>query len=409
MPPKRVLLLIERHVGYRLSVLRGIFQYARKSGHWIIQGSELRPETSEMLRRLRPQPDGIIGGFWHQDLARELSKLDLPIVDIFDWQYDPPLTRVMLDNFALGEMAANYFLSCGFREVAFLGHPTLRFSVERRRGFESAMAANNVIVRVAPPRCSEGDVWPTAHHTARRGPLMRWVRELPKPIAVFCASDGWATQITDVCHLLNLEVPDQIAVLGVDNDELLCPLSRPPLSSIDTAAERIGFQARRVARPHDGRASCPRRDIGVARDDHRAAKHQRAADHRPGRGDGAPLHPRECCPTDANRANCRARCDAPAHLAAEVSRTGRSRPVRRSRALPGWSRPSGCLPTPTCRSRRLPAAAGSPAASAFPALSASAPALPPASIGGNSSAALPDSSQFGLHYFLSRYFGSGPG
>lgn len=256
MKQRRVLLLIERQVGFRLSVLEGIFRYTRNLEHWICHGADLTEGAIDALRAVKP--DGIIAGLWDLPVARKLVKRHPLVIDVFDWHPTLEVPRVALDNLAIGRMAAGYFLDKGYRQLAFLGHQTHAFSVERRIGFEATAAEAGVPVHIAPESCSMGDVWVARGEPPNGAAVSRWVRSLPKPIAVFCASDGWGVRLTDACHALDVDVPGAISVLGVDNDALLCQLSSPPLSSVRTSAERVGYAAAQMLdQMMEGRYSGP--------------------------------------------------------------------------------------------------------------------------------------------------------
>jgi LacI family transcriptional regulator len=242
---RRVLVMIEREVGYRLSVLRGIFRYAREGESWICQGCDANPRAVTAVRDWKP--DGVIVALYDRQLGKSLVRYkSLPVVDVFDWHRQFAYPRVTPDDRAVGAKAATYFIERRFTRLAFLGHPELRFSLERRDGFLETAAASGVPVIVAPATCGSGEIWATSRRTAPHQALLNWVSSLPKPVAVFCASDGWGAQLIEACHTLKISVPDDVAVLGADNDELLCQLGQPPMSSVDLCAERVGYRAARM-------------------------------------------------------------------------------------------------------------------------------------------------------------------
>jgi LacI family transcriptional regulator len=246
VPPgrRRVLILIEREVGYRLSVLRGIFRYVRGAEHWLCQGSDASEHAMRIIRDWRP--DGVIGALWNRSFARRLLSEKIPVVDIFDWHQELQCLRVKVDDEAVGEKAAAYLMDRGFRQLGFFGHAGLKFSVDRRTGFVRRAEADGVQVITAPPASGEGEVWTLQRQGTARQALLEWIPKLPKPIAVFCANDGYGAQLIEACHALDISVPDEVAALGADNDELLCHLWHPPLSSIELAADRVGYRAAEV-------------------------------------------------------------------------------------------------------------------------------------------------------------------
>lgn len=84
---------------------------------------------------------------------------------------------------------------------------------------------------------------PAGHLWALDEKVLRWVRGLPRPVGVFAANDAWGVQLIEVCRQANLRVPDDVALVGVDNDDLLCEMARPSLSSVAVPAEQVGFEA----------------------------------------------------------------------------------------------------------------------------------------------------------------------
>jgi LacI family transcriptional regulator len=126
-------------------------------------------------------------------------------------------------------------------ELAFVGYPVHDFSVERQRGFTEVAEQNGISVssfleqtrRIEEPN----GLWKW------NDGLQKWIHDLPKPIGILASHDIQGVQLSEYCNQLQLRVPDQVAIVGVDDDDLLCELSRPSLSSVALPAERIGYQA----------------------------------------------------------------------------------------------------------------------------------------------------------------------
>ena len=147
---------------------------------------------------------------------------------------------VARDSRAIGALAASYYLKRGYKSFAFVGDPNRAYwSVERRAGFEDALAK-------AGFRCATHDRLAARERrswTAERPRMERFLLSLPRPTAVFAAMDGRARHVVNLCADIGLRVPEDIAVLGVDNDPLLCKSTVPPLSSIRTGGYRRGQTA----------------------------------------------------------------------------------------------------------------------------------------------------------------------
>ena len=138
-----------------------------------------------------------------------------------------------------GRMAAEFFLSKGFQNFAFYGYRDTVWSQERCEGFYECIAAqgfgNNFY---SYQDQSLDDLW-----FYEAPPLLNWLKSLPQPTALMACDDNQGNRITEICKVNNIRVPDKIAILGVDNDEIICNLSDPPLSSISQNIVRGGFEA----------------------------------------------------------------------------------------------------------------------------------------------------------------------
>jgi LacI family transcriptional regulator len=152
-----------------------------------------------------------------------------------------PFPYVGLDHAKIAEVAAEHLLSKGMRHFGFYGsEPGIHAGLdERARAFQSTIAAANRTygVLTVGGGADERD-W---EHEQQR--LAVWIQSLPKPVGIMASNDERGLQVLDACRRAGLHVPDEVAVIGVDNDELLCDLAVPPLTSIDVNGEQIGYQA----------------------------------------------------------------------------------------------------------------------------------------------------------------------
>lgn len=251
MADTRVAVLIELAVGYRQAVIKGLWNFLETQPDWRIQGAESLAGELNALRRWKPQ--GVIVGIHDLGLARALARLHVPVVDVFNWFSLPNFTQVSVDDQAVGCMAAEYFLSHGLKTFAVIGDISIRFASQRYAGFSKTLASSGFT-------CSHIEVgrlqtaWTSEFSTGPDMAVRRELMDLPKPSGVFSINDDWAAKVIELCHRDGLRVPDDLAVLGVDNEELLCNMARPPLSSIETGAERVGWQAgNALAQLLDGR------------------------------------------------------------------------------------------------------------------------------------------------------------
>lgn len=238
MQQRRVALVIERQVGYREQVLRGIWRYVSSTRRWTCRGMDLRPEAVPGIRAF--DPHGLIVGLWNPGPAAEVAKIDRPMVDVFDWMPQIELPRVGIADRLVGRMAADHLLERGLRHVGFVG-PDIRFALLRLSGFQERLAEEGVTARVYSLAFDE--TWLSDSWISTSATLRDFLLTLPRPCGVFAANDHLGACTIETCRDLGLRVPDDVAVLGVDNDEFMCTLIAPPLSSISVDAERVGYEA----------------------------------------------------------------------------------------------------------------------------------------------------------------------
>ena len=261
---KRVAIVVELAFGYREAVVRGLWRFLQTRPLWEHLGCELHLGELNALRNWKP--DGIVAGLYDIQLARALKKLSAPIIDVYNCVELPGVVQVGIDDSAVGDMAAKYLLSLGLKNLALVGDYSTRYALERRDAFLRILCAEDLKCSQWPLPQKRG---PAVEHSRRGGPsgllrdshifsatgwsasfrrqwgdaLSKWIIGLPKPAGIFALNDDWATMVVDQCNRQSIAVPEQVAILGVDNAELLCQMGRPPLSSIETPAEKVGWEA----------------------------------------------------------------------------------------------------------------------------------------------------------------------
>ena len=217
---------------YGREVIHGVMEFCHRNPHWIIA-----VEPRLWIYDAEPQPDlwnvdGLIVQAYSQDVIDRVRAAGITAVNVANMGVAPrPLPTIVPDDLAIGRMAAEYLLSLGVRHYGFCAHGTYEFSVLRGRAFRERLAEAGVV----PAECD----------TAER-PIDPWLAAQPKPIAVFCCNDAWAHRTLSAARRCGLHVPDEVAVLGVDDDELLNTVGALPLSSIAIPASKIGFEAARM-------------------------------------------------------------------------------------------------------------------------------------------------------------------
>ncbi len=231
---------------YDRVIIGGVAQYVREHDPWSLYVEEESLQKLPDLRRWHGQ--GIIASFDDPDVAKAIEGLSLPIVGVgggSGW-YDPAsgIPYIYTDNAVIGRLGAEHLLACGFERLAFYGYPPTRingWSAERAASFTATC-------REAGRAC---EVFTGRHATARRWEelqreLTAWLLSLPKPIGIMACNDVRARHVLEACRTLGLSVPGDVAVLGVDNDEVMCELTDPPLSSVDQSARLVGYEAAAV-------------------------------------------------------------------------------------------------------------------------------------------------------------------
>jgi LacI family transcriptional regulator len=223
--------------------MRGIAKYVEVYGPWSlfidpVAGSQYPKGRSENW-----QGEGILTYIEEKSRAVRLRDSGIPTVELFAYRLDGVLPLVAHDDLAAGRAAAEHFLERHFRHLAYSGYSEEFWSNRREQGFaETLMGAG-----CASPRrlCIERPNT-LAEWEAVQQQLTAWVRELPKPVGLMACSDHHAQRILDACQRAGLSVPEEVAVIGVDDDEELCRLSTPPLTSVILNAEKVGYEGAKL-------------------------------------------------------------------------------------------------------------------------------------------------------------------
>jgi LacI family transcriptional regulator len=238
----RIGLVLEHSLAFYRQILRGVNHFATQRPNWLFTPIACNARALQLVRPLRCH--GYIAHIFHPALADALQALRRPVINVSGVLPDLPFPRVVADHAEVGRQAAQHLLERGLQQLGFVGYRRHHFAVERERGFrEVAEAAGVSVATFHQP----GQRWEDPSGVWRwNEPLLEWLRRLPKPVGVLASHDTQGAQIAEYCYQLNLTVPDDVAVVGVDDDDLLCDLSRPSLSSVRLPAERIGFEAARL-------------------------------------------------------------------------------------------------------------------------------------------------------------------
>ncbi|MCC7338004.1 MAG: XylR family transcriptional regulator [Pirellulaceae bacterium] len=239
---KHVALLIETSREYGRGLLRGVTRFHREHGNWSIyfKPQGLRDRAPTWLSEWKG--DGILARIDSCHTADSVLKTGLPVIDLRGVLPDLGVPEIGIDNRALAKLVLQHLLDRGLRNFAFCGDRPgrNRWSDQRREMFRQA-------VESAGFRCHE-------FSNRRRMPsweyeqeqITQWVKQLPQPVGVMASNDDLGQQVLDACLRADVHVPDEVALIGVDNDPYLCNLTLPPMTSVDVNSERIGYEAAKL-------------------------------------------------------------------------------------------------------------------------------------------------------------------
>lgn len=243
---RRVALLIEWSRVYGRGVLQGIGRYVQTHGRWKVYHTERRLADAAPAWLRRWSGDGIIARIENPRLAADIQRMGLPYVNLYECESVEGVPSVLTNNRSIANLAAEHLLERGLPHFAYCGLPGIRSSDERCGHFVKRLAAAGHAVHVygSPQRRATQLIAARESHELQcEATLTQWLRTLPKPIGIMACNDLRAHQILMACDENHLAVPEEVAVIGVDNDEVICGLSQPPLSSIEQNPEEAGYQA----------------------------------------------------------------------------------------------------------------------------------------------------------------------
>jgi LacI family transcriptional regulator len=238
----KILLLTDFSSGYSRNLLKGIVRYSKEVGNWSFQRMPLYyrmlyGENGVVEWAKKWQADAIIAQLTDVNIEL-LNDLNIPIIVQNYRDRNKAVSNLTGDYFNTGVMAAKFFLNRGYRNFAFYGFKGAIWSRERADGYSHEIEKQGYKLAVLENDNKDKEEW-SYNHTV----LGNWLQSLPKPVALFACDDHFALQISETCNVYNINVPDDIAILGVDNDDLLCNISDPPLSSIVLDVENGGYNA----------------------------------------------------------------------------------------------------------------------------------------------------------------------
>ena len=240
-------ILIERQRTYGRRLCEGIIRFARERTNWTLRIVDFMnlPQIAH-----NKDIDGFIARVMDDRAEEQLRATGKPVVDVFFER--PRMGFAAADQNALlvGQMAAQHFIEHRFTNFAFCGYNGRSYSDRRRDAFMQCLEQNHfpcAVYRTPPSALKDFNnsvvLQERFGFASDHRALRTWISKLPKPVGVFCSHDMRAYHLAEACRSLGLQIPEDVAILGADDDELVCNFSDPPLSSIDQNAFGIGYAA----------------------------------------------------------------------------------------------------------------------------------------------------------------------
>ena len=242
---RRIALIYDATRAYDLKVMSGVAAYLKENDHFSVYVEKNALKDQRLPELHSWGGDGIIADFDDPAVSSAVAKSRLPVVGFgsgYGW-YPPgsSIPYLFTNNQAIAGIAAEHLLERGLRHFAFCGYartPINGWSQERERAFAKCIKKKGFAI----------EHFAGGHKTTRQwasiqSSLGTWLVSLSKPVGIMAANDDRARHVLEACRAFRLRVPEEVAVIGVDDDELLCQLSSPALSSVEQGARRIGYEA----------------------------------------------------------------------------------------------------------------------------------------------------------------------
>lgn len=241
----KVALLVETSRSFGRDLLCGISRYAQLHGPWNfhIKAGDFEQALPKMKQW---GGTGIIARIPNERVAKAILEANLPTIalGLTDEQMLPgsPLaafSELSSDAVEVATMAANHLMERRFRHFAYVGVEDRAWSKRREREFTLQIRKAGFEPHIYPQPPKPADrVW-----EKEQALIVKWLDQLPKPVGLFACNDDRGREVLEACRLMKLRVPEDVAVVGVDNDEVFCGLAYPPLSSVALNAETAGYRA----------------------------------------------------------------------------------------------------------------------------------------------------------------------
>jgi LacI family transcriptional regulator len=234
---KRIVLLVETSREFGRQLIIGIARYSRFHGPWSFYREQIGLKSS-IPHLTSWKPDGII--MRDSLIKNELIELGVPTIFVqHDSSCPKNLPVIKTDSPAIAKMASEHLVEKGFKNFAFCGFDSYEWSNSRKQYFcrYNAEAGFETHAYCSPKNIKIHDWENEQRHVSE------WLKTVPKPVGILTCNDDRGQHILEVCKRIGFKVPEDVAVIGVDNDPMICEIGDPPLTSIALDVESAGYEA----------------------------------------------------------------------------------------------------------------------------------------------------------------------
>jgi len=237
---KNILLNIETTSHFGREIIQGIVTYAFQH-HWNLTFEHHSLFEVSLPRLAHWRGDGIISRSGSVAIANQVAKMGLPFVELIGCS-EQLLPDVLVDETAQAEMVFEYFYGRGYRRFACFSYSDTWWTVYRKKRFAAYLESRGFPCENLTVRRRWNRIMPMWYEQDR-SLIADWLKSLPKPVALFAVTDSHAEAVLHICQAEGIAVPEEVAVLGAENDEWFCRLCQPSLSSIEEDGRRVGYIA----------------------------------------------------------------------------------------------------------------------------------------------------------------------
>ncbi len=231
----RIAILMPRDYRFGREIILGVAKYCMTHGVKLLHLGTSNPE--EIGNPHDYEVGGVISYLATPSAVQKFKSWNVPLVTTSSRFAETNVPSVQADNVKIGRLGAEHLLNRGFRNLAFCGIKDHWYSILRAKGFNDAATEAGVETSKAD------DVFVDVKHDPSASSMAHWLRALKRPAGVMACNDIRSRHVMECCLAVGLKIPDDIAVVGVDNDEVICQGMDPMVSSVDPNAYKIGYEA----------------------------------------------------------------------------------------------------------------------------------------------------------------------